>query len=135
MVRTIGSRSAPQITPLQLSVVRNSRGRPHNHKNKNECGPGPGQLPTILVIISVLTPHFFPPYLSLNSSSPYDHGPCCRIKHYAGSVTYTVAGFLGKNSDTLAREISCALHAAGHPLLRTLFPEGNYILLALVSFG
>ena len=53
-------------------------------------------------------------------------------------MTYTVAGFLGKNSDTLAREISCALHAAGHPLLRTLFPEGNcriYMLLALVSFG
>ena len=30
----------------------------------------------------------------------------CRIKHYAGSVTYSVEGFVAKNSDLLERDLS-----------------------------
>jgi len=48
-----------------------------------------------------------------------------RIKHYAGSVTYSSTGFLSKNSDVLTRDLSCVLYSSNHPLLRTLFPEGN----------
>ena len=49
-----------------------------------------------------------------------------RIKHYAGSVTYCASGFLAKNTDVLDRDLCCVMFSAHHPLLRTLFPEGNY---------
>ena len=49
-----------------------------------------------------------------------------RIKHYAGSVTYSSTGFLSKNSDALTRDLSCVLYSSNHPLLRTLFPEGKF---------
>ena len=49
-----------------------------------------------------------------------------RIKHYAGSVTYCASGFLAKNTDVLDRDLCSVMFSAHHPLLRTLFPEGNY---------
>ena len=49
-----------------------------------------------------------------------------RIKHYAGSVTYCASGFLAKNTDFLDRDLCSVMFSAHHPLLRTLFPEGNY---------
>ena len=49
-----------------------------------------------------------------------------RIKHYAGSVTYCASGFLAKNTDVLDRDLCSVMFSARHPLLRTLFPEGNY---------
>ena len=48
-----------------------------------------------------------------------------RIKHYAGSVTYSVDGFVAKNSDLLERDLSAVMFQSEHPLLKTLFPEGN----------
>jgi len=48
-----------------------------------------------------------------------------RIKHYAGSVTYHVSGFVEKNTDLLDKDLSCVMFQSDHPLLRTLFPEGN----------
>ena len=33
----------------------------------------------------------------------------CRIKHYAGSVTYSVEGFVAKNSDLLERDLSAVI--------------------------
>ena len=32
-----------------------------------------------------------------------------RIKHYAGSVTYSVEGFVAKNSDLLERDLSAVI--------------------------
>jgi len=48
-----------------------------------------------------------------------------RIKHYAGSVTYSVTGFLAKNCDWLDPALSRTIYLSSHPLAQTLFPEGN----------
>ncbi|XP_042747568.1 unconventional myosin-Ia isoform X2 [Lagopus leucura] len=50
---------------------------------------------------------------------------CFRIHHYAGKVTYNVTGFIEKNNDLLFRDLSQAMWAAQHTLLRSLFPEGD----------
>ncbi|NWR10155.1 MYO1A protein, partial [Paradoxornis webbianus] len=50
---------------------------------------------------------------------------CFRIRHYAGKVTYNVTGFIEKNNDLLFRDLSQAMWAARHALLRSLFPEGD----------
>ncbi|NXJ86917.1 MYO1A protein, partial [Trogon melanurus] len=50
---------------------------------------------------------------------------CFRVHHYAGKVTYNVTGFIEKNNDLLFRDLSQAMWAARHPLLRSLFPEGD----------
>ncbi|XP_068853730.1 unconventional myosin-Ia isoform X1 [Aphelocoma coerulescens] len=50
---------------------------------------------------------------------------CFRIHHYAGKVTYNVMGFIEKNNDLLFRDLSQAMWAARHALLRSLFPEGD----------
>ncbi|XP_072214064.1 unconventional myosin-Ia isoform X2 [Excalfactoria chinensis] len=50
---------------------------------------------------------------------------CFRIHHYAGKVTYNVTGFIEKNNDLLFRDLSQAMWAARHSLLRSLFPEGD----------
>ncbi|XP_064257291.1 unconventional myosin-Ia isoform X2 [Passer domesticus] len=50
---------------------------------------------------------------------------CFRIHHYAGKVTYNVTGFIEKNNDLLFRDLSQAMWAARHALLRSLFPEGD----------
>ncbi|XP_075757940.1 LOW QUALITY PROTEIN: unconventional myosin-Ia [Pelodiscus sinensis] len=50
---------------------------------------------------------------------------CFRIHHYAGKVTYNVSEFVEKNNDLLFRDLSQAMWKAQHPLLRSLFPEGD----------
>ncbi|NXN31376.1 MYO1A protein, partial [Nycticryphes semicollaris] len=50
---------------------------------------------------------------------------CFRIHHYAGKVTYNVTGFIEKNNDLLFRDLSQAMWATRHELLRSLFPEGD----------
>ncbi|NXU68412.1 MYO1A protein, partial [Horornis vulcanius] len=40
-------------------------------------------------------------------------------------VTYNVTGFIEKNNDLLFRDLSQAMWAARHTLLRSLFPEGD----------
>nr|CAH0099998.1 unnamed protein product [Daphnia galeata] len=48
-----------------------------------------------------------------------------RLKHYAGWVTYSVNGFLEKNSDLLVRGLSQSMYQCSHPIVKELFPEGN----------
>ncbi|GJQ73930.1 Myo1C [Trypoxylus dichotomus] len=48
-----------------------------------------------------------------------------QIRHFAGSVTYTVRGFVEKNRDQLPRELSRAMFRCDHTLMQSLFPEGN----------
>lgn len=40
-------------------------------------------------------------------------------------MTYNVTGFIEKNNDLLFRDLSQAMWAAQHTLLRSLFPEGD----------
>ncbi|PNJ44698.1 MYO1A isoform 6 [Pongo abelii] len=63
-----------------------------------------------------------------NAQRQHDHTmglSCFRICHYAGKVTYNVTSFIDKNNDLLFRDLSQAMWKAQHPLLRSLFPEGN----------
>ncbi|XP_007948197.1 unconventional myosin-Ia [Orycteropus afer afer] len=63
-----------------------------------------------------------------NAQRQYDHTmglSCFRICHYAGKVTYNVTSFIDKNNDLLFRDLSQAMWKAQHPLLRSLFPEGD----------
>ncbi|XP_029196026.2 unconventional myosin-Ib-like isoform X5 [Acropora millepora] len=47
-----------------------------------------------------------------------------RLRHYAGSVTYCVSGFVDKNNDLLYRDLSQCMYLCGHPLAKELFPDG-----------
>ncbi|XP_047598945.1 unconventional myosin-Ia isoform X1 [Lutra lutra] len=63
-----------------------------------------------------------------NAQRQYDHTmglSSFRICHYAGKVTYNVNSFIDKNNDLLFRDLSEAMWKARHPLLRSLFPEGD----------
>ena len=40
-------------------------------------------------------------------------------------MTYNVSSFIDKNNDLLFRDLSQAMWKARHPLLRSLFPEGD----------
>ncbi|XP_037911056.1 unconventional myosin-Ib isoform X2 [Hermetia illucens] len=48
-----------------------------------------------------------------------------KIRHFAGVVTYSIHGFLEKNSDVLAKSISAGLFQSKMSLVQSLFPEGN----------
>ncbi|CAB3388404.1 Hypothetical predicted protein [Cloeon dipterum] len=67
-------------------------------------------------------PHSAPSDLPCNTSVPPN---CFRLRHYAGTVTYGVTGFVDKNNDTLPLDLSLAMFRCEHPLLKNLFPEGN----------
>lgn len=76
-------------------------------------------------------PHYESRALKKNQSDrslPYD---AFRLKHYAGNVTYKVDGFLDKNNDLLYRDLSQAMFACKHNLMRKLFPEGNPVQKSL----
>lgn len=44
-------------------------------------------------------------------------------------VTYVVEGFIDKNNDLLYRDLSQAMYACNHNLIKELFPEGKYTLV------
>ena len=50
-----------------------------------------------------------------------------RLKHYAGTVMYNISGFVEKNIDLVPRDLSQAMYHSDHPLLKSLFPEGDYL--------
>ncbi|XP_023341413.1 unconventional myosin-Ib, partial [Eurytemora carolleeae] len=67
---------------------------------------------------------------AVSPTSPHKHdnpvpANSFRVKHFAGSVTYSVSGFLAKNTDSLDISISRCLFTFNHPLIKILFPEGN----------
>ncbi|XP_075231362.1 myosin 95E [Lycorma delicatula] len=65
-------------------------------------------------------------YVTTPGSSDNSLPPnCFRLRHFAGTVTYNVTGFVEKNNDILHRDLSHAMFKCEHPLLKTLFPEGN----------
>ena len=47
------------------------------------------------------------------------------IKHFAGDVSYNIAGFLEKNRDTLFRDLIEAAGSSSNPYVRGLFPEAG----------
>ncbi|XP_045467548.1 unconventional myosin-Ia [Harmonia axyridis] len=60
--------------------------------------------------------------LTSDSSLPIDS---FQIRHFAGTVTYSVGDFVQKNTDFLPRELSRAMFRCDHSLMPQLFPEGN----------
>lgn len=70
-------------------------------------------------------PHYESRALKKNQNDKNLPHDAFRLKHYAGSVTYKVEGFLDKNNDLLYRDLSQAMYACKHKLLKKLFPEGN----------
>ncbi|XP_060583584.1 unconventional myosin-Ia-like isoform X6 [Ruditapes philippinarum] len=71
-------------------------------------------------------PHYESRALRKNQSDrslPHD---AFRLKHYAGNVTYKVDGFIDKNNDLLYRDLSQAMYACKHNLMKKLFPEGYH---------
>lgn len=50
---------------------------------------------------------------------------CFKIKHFAGTVKYDARDFVIRNLDSLDKDLSTAMYACNHPLLKVLFPEGN----------
>jgi myosin-1 len=48
-----------------------------------------------------------------------------RIRHYAGDVTYAVAGFLDKNKDLLYQDFKRLLYNSENPVIKEMWPEGS----------
>uniref|UniRef100_A0A1B0CDW7 Putative myosin head n=1 Tax=Lutzomyia longipalpis TaxID=7200 RepID=A0A1B0CDW7_LUTLO len=48
-----------------------------------------------------------------------------QIRHYAGTVSYSVVNFVEKNSEQLPRSVSYGLYQSNLPIVQDLFPEGN----------
>ena len=47
-----------------------------------------------------------------------------KIRHFAGTVTYSSQGFLEKNLDSLDRRLAEVLFSCRHQLAKELFPDG-----------
>ena len=52
------------------------------------------------------------------------------IRHYAGSVSYSVVGFLEKNQGTLPDDLAELMRASDNPLLQSLFVIAVVIVLS-----
>ena len=61
-----------------------------------------------MIIIYLLLFCFFQ---SKQNDKTLEFGRDFRIKHYAGSVTYSVVGFIDKNKDTLFQDFKRLLHS------------------------
>lgn len=48
----------------------------------------------------------------------------CRIRHFAGQVSYAATGFMEKNTDKLPRHIGAGFFQSKLLLMQSLFPEG-----------
>ncbi|XP_059609895.1 unconventional myosin-Ia [Phlebotomus argentipes] len=48
-----------------------------------------------------------------------------QIRHFAGTVSYSVQHFVEKNADHLPRSVSYGLFQSNLPIVQSLFPEGN----------
>ncbi|KAJ3607761.1 hypothetical protein NHX12_024812 [Muraenolepis orangiensis] len=48
-----------------------------------------------------------------------------RVKHYAGTVVYSVVGFIDKNKDTLFQDFKRLLYNSSNPVFKAMWPEGK----------
>lgn len=49
-----------------------------------------------------------------------------RIRHFAGTVTYSIKGFIEKNLDKIPKHISFGLYQSKLNIVQNLFPEGEW---------
>lgn len=54
-----------------------------------------------------------------------EHDRDFRIKHYAGDVTYSIAGFIDKNKDMLFQDFKRLLFNSANELMKAMWPEGK----------
>ncbi|XP_035688494.1 unconventional myosin-Id-like isoform X2 [Branchiostoma floridae] len=54
-----------------------------------------------------------------------EHSRDFRIRHYAGSVTYSVEGFIDKNKDDLFQDFKRLLYNSSDPVISSMWPEGK----------
>ncbi|CRK94774.1 CLUMA_CG008268, isoform A [Clunio marinus] len=61
------------------------------------------------------------------SFSTQDHIPpnCFQIRHFAGTINYSICGFVEKNTDKIPKHLSSGLYQSKLAIVQNLFPEGN----------
>lgn len=50
-----------------------------------------------------------------------------RLNHFMGPVKYNINTFVEKNKNCLSPMLCSTMYNGTHPLLKSLFPEGNII--------
>lgn len=51
-----------------------------------------------------------------------------RIRHFAGTLNYSIDDFVEKNSDKIPKHLSSGLYQSKLAIVQNLFPEGNKII-------
>ncbi|XP_006898663.1 PREDICTED: unconventional myosin-Ig [Elephantulus edwardii] len=95
----------------------------------DEACSSAGTITDRLFLQTLDTHHRHHPHYTSRQLCPTDKsmefGRDFRIKHYAGSVTYSVDGFIDKNRDFLFQDFKRLLYNSTDPTLKAMWPDGQ----------